>query len=64
MSVLRELSVLRSSNPKLHAEPKMSLTALHQILKNATTKNSSFDMRNSYMMKTINLIHFAEVIGF
>ena len=46
-----ELSV-RSGNPKLQALKKMSLTALHQALKNATTMNSNFAMRNSAMMRT------------
>ena len=30
----------------------MELAALHQILKNDTTKNSNFAMRNSAMMRT------------
>ena len=33
-------------------QKKMSLTALRQILKNATTRNSNFAMRSSAMMRT------------
>ena len=47
-----ELSVPRSGNPKLHAKKKKSLTALRHALKNTTTMNSNFAMRNSAVMRT------------
>ena len=56
-----DLSVLRSSNPKLHAKKKMSLNALRQALKNATTMNSNFAMKNSAMMRTTKTKYAASV---
>ena len=47
-----KLSVLRSSNPKMYAEKRMSPTALRQAKKNATTMSSNFAMRNSANMRT------------
>ena len=61
-----ELSVPRSGNPKLHAFfcfQKKSVTALRQALKNATTMNSNFAMRNSAMMRTTKTKYAAGLLA-
>ena len=55
-----KLSVLRSINPQMHAEKRMSPTALRQALKNATTMNSNFAMRNSAKMRTTKTKYAAD----